>query len=73
MRSSVATLAAAAVEAMKIGFAWYIRRSPTYEMLYGTLAAFPLLLLWIFSFWMIVLAGAAVTAALAGAPPCATD
>ena len=53
---------------MKIGFAWYIRTVPTYEMLYGTLAAFPLLLLWIFAFWMIVLAGAAVTAALAGAP-----
>jgi len=31
------------------------------------LAAFPLFLLWIFVFWMIVLAGAAVTASLADA------
>ncbi len=66
-------LAAAAVEVMKIGFAWYIRNVPTYEMLYGTLAAFPVLLLWIFTFWMIVLAGAAVTAALAGAAVARSD
>ena len=31
-------------------------------MLYGALAALPLFMLWIFLFWMIVLAGAAVTA-----------
>ncbi len=67
------TLAAAAFEVVKIGFAWYIRHTPTYEMLYGTLAAFPVLLLWIFTFWMIVLAGAAVTAALARASPVRPD
>ena len=31
----------------------------------SALAAFPIFMLWIFIFWMIVLAGAAVTAALA--------
>ena len=50
-----------AFEATRRGFAWYVAHSPTYEILYGALAAFPLFLLWIFVFWMIVLAGAAVT------------
>ena len=60
-------LAAVAFEARRRGFAWYVAHSPTYEILYGALAAFPLFLLWIFVFWMIVLAGAAVTASLAHA------
>lgn len=60
-------LAAFAFEATRRGFAWYVAYSPSYEILYGALAAFPLFLLWIFVFWMIVLAGAAVTASLADA------
>jgi membrane protein len=60
-------LAAFAFEATRRGFAWYVAHSPSYEILYGALAAFPLFLLWIFVFWMIVLAGAAVTASLADA------
>lgn len=58
-------LAAIAFEFARHGFAWYVANSPTYEILYGALAAVPLFLLWIFLFWMIVLAGAAVTASLA--------
>jgi membrane protein len=58
-------LAATAFEVTRHAFAWYVANSPTYEILYGALAAVPLFLLWIFLFWMIVLAGAAVTAALA--------
>jgi membrane protein len=61
------TLAALASEASRVGFAWYVAHSPSYELLYGALAAFPIFLLWIFIFWMIVLAGAAVTASLANA------
>ena len=57
--------AAVAFEATKHVFAWYVRNVPTYEMLYGALAAFFFFLLWIFLFWLIVLAGAALTAALA--------
>jgi membrane protein len=60
-------LAAFAFEATRRGFTWYVAHSPTYEILYGALAALPLFLLWIFVFWMIVLAGAAVTASLADA------
>ena len=47
------------------GFAWYVANSPTYEILYGALAAVPIFMLWVFVFWMIVLAGAAVTCTLA--------
>jgi len=62
-------LAAVAAEATRRGFAWYVAHSPTYEILYGALAAFPLFLLWMYVFWMIVLAGAAVTASLADEQP----
>ncbi|MCC7325606.1 MAG: YihY family inner membrane protein [Burkholderiales bacterium] len=58
-------LAAVASEAVRYGFASYVVHSPSYEILYGALAAFPLFLAWVFAFWMIVLAGAAITASLA--------
>jgi membrane protein len=58
-------LAGLAFEATRAGFAWYVAHSPTYEILYGALAAVPVFMLWVFLFWMIVLAGAAVTASLA--------
>jgi membrane protein len=58
-------LAAFAFEVSKRVFAWYVHNVPTYQMLYGALAAFPVFLLWVFCFWLIVLAGAAFTAALA--------
>jgi membrane protein len=58
-------LAAAAFELSRAVFAWYVANSPTYEILYGALAAVPIFMLWVFVFWMIVLAGAAVTASIA--------
>jgi membrane protein len=58
-------LAAGAFEFTRVSFTWYVAHSPTYEILYGALSAVPIFLLWIFVFWMIVLAGAAVTASLA--------
>ncbi|MFO1414631.1 MAG: YihY family inner membrane protein [Burkholderiales bacterium] len=60
-------LAAVATDTLRVGFAWYVEHSPSYELLYGALAAVPIFLLWIYLFWMIVLAGAAVTATLANA------
>src|SRR4030095_16437660 len=53
-------LAAAAFELSRAIFAWYVANSPTYEILYGALAAVPIFMLWVFVFWMIVLAGAGV-------------
>ena len=58
-------LAAAAFELSRAIFAWYVANSPTYEILYGALSAVPVFMLWVFVFWMIVLAGAAVTASIA--------
>ncbi|HEY7944937.1 MAG: YihY family inner membrane protein [Burkholderiales bacterium] len=58
-------LAAAAFEAAKYGFAFYITHVPTYEIVYGALAALPLFLIWIYVCWIILLAGAAVAATLA--------
>lgn len=60
-------LAAIAIGVTKRVFTWYLMHFPSYEMLYGALAAFPALLFWIFLCWLIVLAGAAVTATLAEA------
>ena len=60
--------AALALEVAKYGFAWYVARVSTYEMVYGALAALPVFLLWIHLCWIIVLAGAAMSATLAEVP-----
>ena len=56
--------AALAFEAAKHGFAVYVKNVPTYELVYGTLAALPVFLIWIYVCWLIVLSGAAITATL---------
>jgi len=58
-------LAAAALEAAKYGFGWYLAKVSTYEVVYGALAALPIFLLWIYLCWIIILAGAAVSASIA--------
>ena len=60
-------LAGFAFEITKRVFTWYLTSFPSYQLLYGALAAFPALLFWIFLSWLIVLAGAAVSATLAEA------
>lgn len=57
-------LAALAFEGAKQGFAFYLTHVPTYELVYGALAALPVFLIWIYVCWLIVLAGAAITATL---------
>ena len=56
--------AALAFEGVKHGFAIYVKNVTTYEVVYGTLSALPVFLIWIYVCWLIVLAGAAVTATL---------
>jgi hypothetical protein len=58
-------LAAAALEVAKYGFGWYLAQVSTYEVVYGALAALPIFLLWIYLCWIIILAGAAVSASIA--------
>ena len=57
-------LAGVAFEIAKRVFAAYIMRIPTYTMVYGSVAAVPIFLVWIYMFWMITLAGALLAAAL---------
>ena len=55
---------AAALEMAKEVLAWYIARVPTYSVVYGTFATVPILLVWIYVAWVIVLLGAVVAAYL---------
>jgi membrane protein len=58
-------IAALALEAAKHAFTFYITRLSTYQAVYGALSALPVFLVWIYLCWIIVLAGAAVSATLA--------
>lgn len=61
---TAAILAAIALAIAKSGFTFYIRHFSTYQMVYGTLAAVPLFLIWIYLSWIILLSGAAIAATM---------
>ena len=57
---SGATIAVCLLEVAKSVFTLYVSYVHTYEYVYGALAAIPLLLIWIYLTWLIVLVGAEI-------------
>jgi membrane protein len=55
-------VAGIAFEIMKRGFALYIAKFPTYTLVYGTFAAIPIFLLWIYFSWVLIIVGALIAA-----------
>ena len=60
-----AAVAAVAIEISKIAFVFYIGQVSSYQTVYGTLAAIPIFLLWMYVSWVAVMLGAVVAANLA--------
>lgn len=59
-----ALLGAILFEIARWGFTEFIRNAPTYEEIYGALAAIPIFLLWIYLSWIIVILGASIAASI---------
>jgi membrane protein len=55
---------ASGLELAKKLLSWYLSTVPTYSVVYGTFASVPILLVWIYLAWVIVLLGAVVAAYL---------
>ncbi len=52
------------LEIMRIGFAYYLTRFPSYTVIYGAFATLPIFLLWLYMSWLAVLIGATVASIL---------
>lgn len=55
---------ATGIELAKRGLAWYLAQVPTISAVYGAFATVPILLIWIYVAWVVVLLGAVVAAYL---------
>lgn len=55
---------AIALDVAKLLLGWYLTQIPTYSLVYGTFATVPILLVWVYLLWVIVLLGAVMAAYL---------
>jgi membrane protein len=62
-------IASIGFELGKRGFAAYVLKVPTYKAVYGTFAAFPVFLLWLYFSWLVTLTAALIAANLARTKP----
>jgi membrane protein len=63
---SGAMIASVLFELSKSAFALYFTHFPVYKEIYGALAIIPLLFVWVFISWIVILVGAQVAASLDG-------
>ena len=57
-------IASFAFEAMKTGFGHFIAHFASYKLVYGTFASLPILLMWIYLSWVVIVFAAVITAVL---------
>lgn len=57
-------MAAVGLELARRLLTWYLAAMPTYSAIYGAFAALPILLIWLYLAWVIVLLGAVLAASL---------